>query len=182
MRKRTLFTPRAERARERAKAWYWANREKRLAYSSEYQKAHPEINRRCYEKKKTTSEWVALQKRVADYYKRNAETIKQRSALWAKENPGKRSTYMFNNKAKRRGAIGKCSNQQWQWRLEFYGHCCAYCGIYLTKPIHRDHVIPVSKGGANWPANLVPACRKCNQRKNANRWTPHQPGPKGRLP
>jgi 5-methylcytosine-specific restriction endonuclease McrA len=28
-----------------------------------------------------------------------------------------------------------------------------------------DHVIPLSRGGSNWPTNLVCACGQCNSRK-----------------
>jgi 5-methylcytosine-specific restriction endonuclease McrA len=33
-----------------------------------------------------------------------------------------------------------------------------------------DHVIPVSKGGTGWPANLRPACGRCNLAKSARNW------------
>lgn len=42
--------------------------------------------------------------------------------------------------------------------------CCQYCGIrvYDRKDYHVDHVVPLSRGGTNYPANLVIACTKCN--------------------
>ena len=40
---------------------------------------------------------------------------------------------------------------------------CAYCGKAL--PLHRDHKIPLTRGGANDITNIVPACRSCNCRK-----------------
>ena len=46
-------------------------------------------------------------------------------------------------------------------------HTCQYCGF--TGPVHEltvDHIVPVSRGGANatWE-NLVVACKRCNWRK-----------------
>lgn len=54
---------------------------------------------------------------------------------------------------------------------EKYGGRCAYCGVpvhleldkvHRTNRMQVDHIIPVAKGGTNDPANLNPACGKCN--------------------
>lgn len=50
-----------------------------------------------------------------------------------------------------------------------HGLCC-YCGAH--KPAHaltRDHVTPLSRGGADHWNNVVTACKPCNQRKGAAR-------------
>lgn len=50
---------------------------------------------------------------------------------------------------------------------------CAYCGTALLGGGHQDHVIPVSRGGAHSPANIVWACEPCNLRKGAKLgWIP----------
>lgn len=41
---------------------------------------------------------------------------------------------------------------------------CAYCSAPATTV---DHVIAVSNGGTHELINLVPACRRCNSRKQA---------------
>lgn len=48
--------------------------------------------------------------------------------------------------------------------LERWGHACAYCGARAT---HLDHVEPLSKGGSDVEANIVPACQHCNLSKGA---------------
>lgn len=54
-------------------------------------------------------------------------------------------------------------------------HRCMYCGQQFGREVlTRDHVIPQSRGGKNVWANLVSACRPCNQRK-ADR-TPEEAG------
>ena len=45
-------------------------------------------------------------------------------------------------------------------------HKCAYCGA-KDVPLEIEHVRPRSKNGSNRISNLVPACKPCNQRKNA---------------
>lgn len=71
-------------------------------------------------------------------------------------------------KSRRRGASGFCSLEQFRGRFAFYGDCCAYCGS--TEDLTIDHRIPISRGGTNWPSNLVPACRKCNKTKHTSLW------------
>lgn len=44
-----------------------------------------------------------------------------------------------------------------------YGFCC-YC--VEQKPLTLDHVIPLSKGGADAEHNIVPCCQSCNSSKN----------------
>jgi hypothetical protein len=47
------------------------------------------------------------------------------------------------------------------------GHCW-YCGVHVP-PFSNweiDHQDPVSQGGSDGLANLVPACRPCNSRKS----------------
>jgi 5-methylcytosine-specific restriction endonuclease McrA len=44
---------------------------------------------------------------------------------------------------------------------------CYYCGEMLQTPglsdqVHRDHMLPISKGGAHDVVNIVLACRTCN--------------------
>lgn len=52
------------------------------------------------------------------------------------------------------------------------GHC-TYCGVKLTSQtgqpnsFHTDHLFPVSGGGTDDPALLVPACAACNIKKGA---------------
>ena len=41
---------------------------------------------------------------------------------------------------------------------------CAYCGA-TDKPLQRDCVLPISRGGRYTFDNVVPACRSCNTSK-----------------
>jgi len=47
--------------------------------------------------------------------------------------------------------------------LERDGRACVYCGA--SEDLAMDHVIPISKEGADTANNLVTACRPCNSRK-----------------
>ena len=46
------------------------------------------------------------------------------------------------------------------------GHVCLYCGInFEGRDLSRDHVTPISLGGADSWNNVVTACKRCNNRK-----------------
>ena len=52
-----------------------------------------------------------------------------------------------------------------EWRaLQTAWGGCAYCGA-AGKPLQRDCVLPISRGGRYTLANVVPACRSCNASK-----------------
>lgn len=73
---------------------------------------------------------------------------------------------------KRRGrkaeASGDATKDQVIARILYYGSQCWIPGC--TEPgTAIDHVKPLSKGGANWPANLRPICQRHNSQKS-NLW------------
>nr|WP_278101153.1 HNH endonuclease [Microbacterium proteolyticum] len=47
-----------------------------------------------------------------------------------------------------------------------FDKCCAYCRLSVPMTnIEAEHVIPLSKGGANNTTNLLPSCKRCNSDK-----------------
>lgn len=52
------------------------------------------------------------------------------------------------------------------WRQKKSRGVCHYCGK-KTDPseLTMDHLIPLTRGGKSIKANLVPACKECNNRK-----------------
>lgn len=57
------------------------------------------------------------------------------------------------------------TTEQWEAIKAAWGYRCAYCGKVHAR-LTRDHVVPRARGGMDVVANLVPACRSCNARKN----------------
>lgn len=79
-----------------------------------------------------------------------------------------RRTASRRRQERKANAKGTCTPVQLEARIEYYGYHCAYC----SGPFEAiDHVIPLSRGGTAWPANLVPACGSCNSSKcNKSIW------------
>jgi len=55
------------------------------------------------------------------------------------------------------------SDSQWTTLQAMWGGC-AYCGA-TGKPLQRDCVLPISRGGRYTLDNVVPACRSCKASK-----------------
>jgi 5-methylcytosine-specific restriction endonuclease McrA len=63
------------------------------------------------------------------------------------------------------------SDEQWTALTEAWGGC-AYCGA-VGKPLQRDCVLALSRGGRYTLDNIVPACGSCNTSKcndEVTRW------------
>lgn len=55
------------------------------------------------------------------------------------------------------------SDEQWT-QLKAAWNGCAYCGA-TDKPLQRDCVLPISRGGRYTLENIAPACGSCNASK-----------------
>lgn len=68
------------------------------------------------------------------------------------------------------GDVGTFTKKDIEDCLDFFGHECAYSGVPLTKGYSLDHVMPLSKGGANEIHNIVPCLDIVNIRKATTDW------------
>lgn len=71
-------------------------------------------------------------------------------------------------KARRTTSVGWREDRTRRFQILVSGNfTCAYCGCMPgADRLHVDHLVPVSKGGSNDPANLCCACDTCNTRKS----------------
>jgi 5-methylcytosine-specific restriction enzyme A len=54
------------------------------------------------------------------------------------------------------------------WRRRISTGRCHYCARDVgAKALTVDHVVPLVRGGRSIRANMVPACRECNHRKQS---------------
>jgi 5-methylcytosine-specific restriction endonuclease McrA len=97
-----------------------------------------------------------------EYYQRNRQKLIAYSLQWAKDNP-ERAALTSRLKKQRRRAAGVLTAAEWRQIQAKYGHRCLACGS--DEPLTIDHVVPVSRGGANTAANVQPLCGPCNSSK-----------------
>lgn len=98
-------------------------------------------------------------------YAANKEYFSRKNREWREAHKEDQCLRGRLNKARRRGAPGVFGKEDIQ-RIAFsQKNRCAYCQCRLVKNRHIDHIIPVSKGGSNWPRNLQLLCAPCNQSK-----------------
>jgi 5-methylcytosine-specific restriction endonuclease McrA len=129
-----------ERERARKRVWQKENPEKVRAYSRKWQKANPE-----------------------------KEAARRRA--WEKANPEKVRALNAKHRALRRGAKTGC-RKAYAAFLKWTGTAPNVHCYWCRKPTklthrHRDHIIPLSRGGADAVENLCIACASCNRRKHA---------------
>lgn len=117
------------------------------AYSKKY---YQENKNTIVSKRKQNS--VVIQQYQKSYFK-----------LWYIDNKDKVATNGRNRRARIQNAEGYATTEQVQARMAYYGYRCIYCGGPFE---HVEHMIPLSRGGTNWPANLAPSCGDCNWSKN----------------
>lgn len=63
-----------------------------------------------------------------------------------------------------RSDIGAHTPQEWEHIKALAKHRCVKCK--KKKPLTRDHIIPLSKGGTDLITNIQPLCHSCNCRKH----------------
>jgi len=99
-----------------------------------------------------------------EWHTKNKEQANTQTRKWFQDNPEERCAYQSHRRARIQNADGDATAEQIAARWEVYGHTCYICGGPAEA---TDHVIPLVKGGSNWPANLRPICTQCNSRKHA---------------
>lgn len=141
-----------DKVRKHRQDQYIKNRVKRLAEHKEYYRTNREI---------------ARQKGAADYQRRK-DVFKLRARKWATANPDNVRVYRNRRRTRLRQSNGSHTAADLKHILELQKWRCAYCRANLRKVVrHVDHIVPLSKGGANTKDNLQYLCESCNQRKAA---------------
>lgn len=77
------------------------------------------------------------------------------------------TTYKRHLRALRFGAEGTHTAADVRAQYERQQRKCYYCGVDVDMNIDYDvdHVIPLRRGGSNWPDNIVVTCASCNSSK-----------------
>lgn len=82
---------------------------------------------------------------------------------WKRKNPERMAHLKSLRYARERGAEGSHTAKEWEALKESWGQTCANCR--KKKVLTKDHIMPLSLGGANCIRNIQPLCRNCNSKK-----------------
>lgn len=173
-----LNTPRAQEGnRQRAKEYYWKNKEKVLPRVREYAAKnrdkilekhrdywHNKTDKKAYNQKRSA--------RRRERYQTDPEFREQR------KKDGRHSAKI--RKARMKGAEGSYTQKEWEDLCRKYDYRCLCCG--KKKKLTADHVIPISRGGTNTIDNIQPLCATCNSSKNDKTIDFRPSGDRGPIP
>lgn len=161
---------------QRARAWAKANPEKRAEQHKLYRKRHPErVKARDLRWKHANPDKVReYNRRVRAklgpekrrkynqrYYRKNREKVVRSNKRWYAANREKVCRTRLNYLARKRGAQGNGATLS--ELKEIHGSLCYLCELVEATVV--EHVVPLSRGGTNYPENLKPACAPCNHKK-----------------
>jgi 5-methylcytosine-specific restriction endonuclease McrA len=174
---------RRNRKIEQKRAWRLRNPDKVESYRRKHYLEHKEdyITKALVWRDKNPKRFKENQKKHDATPKRKAKERVSRKVL--RESDPEKARTISRRKAHRRRALnpeGHYTEEQLQARIDLYGGRCYLCDCdWDALPAKSDaqpgehyktidHVIPLSKDGTNWPANLRPACDRCNSSKRDN--------------
>lgn len=150
--------------KEYSRIYYLANRQKFLDDATNRQKINPE----------------AYKARIKAWHKANPEKSKAGRQKWLSTHREVSRALARKADRKRRAIMRQNHAEPYTEKqvLDIYGNICHLCGIAidLSAPrhqsqkgwenaLHIDHVIPISKGGADTLENVRPSHGLCNIRK-----------------
>lgn len=125
---------------------------------------HGHVSKR-YARTKICFECSREYKREA--YRADPEKMRRIAREYGARNPAPRRINAKNQKAKRRSAEGTFSRGDVDRIFDAQKRKCAVCKVSIGKIYHVDHIVPIAKGGTNWPRNIQLLCPSCNMAKSA---------------
>jgi len=106
----------------------------------------------------------------AAWNRSNHQRAQHNLTLWRQNHPDQARAHVQRRRAKLCCApgLGWTAEEIQTLNAVIYQNTCIYC-LKEVAPgsLEIDHVVPLSRGGTNFPDNLVLSCRSCNSSKHA---------------
>lgn len=151
-------------SRARTKAWRLEHvAETRAASLDWYYRNHERAQKTMDEWRSNNSEHIA--KTAAERWGKNRDRYTVVAKQWRSENQDKRRCIQENRRARQLEASGWFSAMDAEIIMKLQDDRCAYCNE--TENLQLDHIIPLSRGGSNWPWNIQWLCSHHNSSKNS---------------
>lgn len=152
-----------QKARDRAKAYRLAHldeiRAKDRERAAAFRASNPELSR------KRKLAWSAAHPEyLVDYCVENAETARERTRQWKKDNPDRVKVNNQRRRAFKKNAGGSITYEQWIAQCEKQRWKCYDCGRDDVK-LTMGHGVPLYAGGTHDPSNIIAQCGRCNSKQ-----------------
>lgn len=129
---------------------------------------------RCRQYGQTEKAKQKCRERKQREYAQNPQKFIKRVRVYQVDNPrpDKARMYTRNYRARRFNAPGSFTQEDVQLQYQSQKGLCWWCGKPLNRVYQADHLIALTRGGTNWPNNIVCACPSCNRSKGKK--LPHE--------
>ncbi len=102
-----------------------------------------------------------------EYYWEHKDECDARNRQYAKNDREGAKARARRRRARKRGAEGSHTVEEIKTLIKHQRHKCAICRVSIRSSRHIDHIIPLSKGGADSIKNIQLLCAECNHSKHA---------------
>lgn len=139
------------------------------------QECHSRLMRRRETRKKQYLRNVEkLKAKSRQWYWAHREDEISRKRVYRQNNPESSAANNHRRRTRRKNAEGSFSLNDLSSILSRQRSLCVYCHRKISflprkgeLKTHVDHIMPLARGGSNWPSNLQMTCFQCNTRKGA---------------
>lgn len=152
-----------DRVKSNMAEWFAQNHERNRQNCADYYAANKETltSKKREDRRSDPSRVRAVDR---DRYIRDREKRIASMTAWAKRNPDKRKATEYKRRARKIGAEGFYTEVDIRRIRSAQNHRCAACKRKCALTV--DHIVPLSKGGSNWPRNIQLLCLSCNAGKH----------------
>ena len=196
-RRKSYYSAHAEEIRARSRAYHKNNKDQRREYRRAYRARCPENRIKWYAKNKKrlnaarrayyASHREKISQECRKWREKHAEHCKQKSSVYRAAHREQMREYLKKysrlhpEKCKRNTEVRRAREKnasigdprlitEWEkrWKTKVTLRCY-WC--FKPTPVaecHKDHIIPLSKGGAHTVENLCVSCSHCNSSKKAS--------------
>lgn len=189
---RQYFLKNKETILQKHAQWSKDNKDKVNAAANARYKRNPEGRKRTSEKHRrsnlekvaeTMRNWRKENKEHylqydREYNERNRDRKRATAQRIREKNRDRYRSYQHQYRTRKLANGGSHTAEDIQRQYESQQGCCFWCSVQVTA-YHVDHVIPLSRGGSDYPENIVIACPTCNVSKNDKlpytEWVPPKP-------